>query len=68
MTTTYHVIAYDESWGGYGDNRSKDFDNEADAVAYARQVRDGQYPSGPRFDPKIVKKTTTEPVVEEIEF
>lgn len=35
---TYHVVAYNESWGGYGDNASRDFTSEEDAVAYARKL------------------------------
>lgn len=35
---TYHVVAYNESWGGYGDNASRDFTNEEEAVEYARKL------------------------------
>lgn len=45
--TTFHVIAYDES--GYGDNRSRDFTDEAESLAYARNLE-------PRFH-AIVSKT-----------
>lgn len=35
---TYHVVAYNASWGGYGDNHSCDFTNEEEAVEYARKL------------------------------
>jgi len=39
LTITYNVVAYDASWGGYGDDRSKDgFIGPAEAVAYAKSL------------------------------
>jgi hypothetical protein len=35
---TYHVVAYNESWGGYGDNASRDFTSQEEAVEYARKL------------------------------
>ena len=38
LKVTYHVVAYDDVGPtGYGENNSRDFDNEAEAVAYARK-------------------------------
>lgn len=35
----YRVTAYDESGiTGYGENRSREFDNERDAVGYAKSL------------------------------
>lgn len=50
LITRYSVIAYDDS--GYGDNRSKDFFVEADAMIYAQALDD-------RFKPVIYKKIET---------
>jgi hypothetical protein len=49
----YHVVAYNESWGGYGDNASRDFINEEEAVEYARKL-----PSHLIQDASIWKETT----------
>lgn len=40
LTTSviYHVVAYNESWGGYGDNASRDFSSQEEAVEYARKL------------------------------
>ncbi len=37
-TVTYHVVAYSESWGGDGDNASREFAKEKDAIEYARKL------------------------------
>lgn len=37
-TTIYHVVAYNESWGGYGDNASRDFNSQEEAIEYARKL------------------------------
>lgn len=69
LVTTYHVVAYDESYGGYGDNASRDFKDEADAIAYARNLRLKLHPGGPRYEPiRVFKKMTTEPITVEIPF
>ena len=36
FTVEFHVTAYDD--GGYGDNRSKEFNNREEAIAYARTM------------------------------
>ena len=51
VNTIFHVVAYDES--GYGDNRSRDFTNEDDAVAYARTL-------APKFAPVVWKELFVE--------
>ena len=69
LHTTYHVTAYDESWGGYGDNASRDFEDEASAVEYARKIRSKAYPDGPRYEPiKVTKKITMDPIYTDISF
>lgn len=36
---TYDVVAYNESWGGYGDNASKaGFQSAEEAIAYAKPL------------------------------
>ena len=37
LHTRYHVTAYDESYASYGDNASRDFEDEASAITYARK-------------------------------
>lgn len=38
---SYDVVAYDESWGGYGDNASKEgFTSEEEALAYVKGLRE----------------------------
>lgn len=53
MTITYHVSAYDES--GYGDDRSRDFSDGAEAVAYAETLEK-------RFSPIVVKTISMQPI------
>ncbi len=62
LRTKWHVIAYNESWGGYGDNASSDFDNEADAIAYAKGVAEHLKPA------RIVKKITMDPISIQVDF
>lgn len=54
---SYHVVAYDESWAGWGDNASRNFETEEEAVAYARKLRAGITPNGPQYEPIRVVKT-----------
>ena len=50
----FEVVAYDD--GGYGDNRTRDFATEDEAVAaYARGLE-------ARFHPSIWKRITMEPI------
>lgn len=55
LTTTFRVIAYDES--GYGDNRSRDFpsEHETKALAYAQGLE-------ARFHPVVMKTITMKPI------
>jgi hypothetical protein len=53
LNITFRVVAYDS--GGYGDNRSRDFSNGADAVEYARSLE-------PRFGATVWKTVTMEPL------
>lgn len=66
---TYHVSAYDESFAGYGDNASRDFDNESAAVAYAKKLRAGMTKTGPQYEPiRVIKKITMDPIYADIQF
>lgn len=53
LTTKFTVNAYDES--GYGDNRTRDFNNGADAVNYARSLEK-------RFGATVWKTVTMDPI------
>lgn len=69
LRTTYHVTAYDASYASYGYNASRDFDDEASAVAYARKLRSGITPHGPQYEPiRVTKRITMEPIHVDIPF
>lgn len=53
LTTRFEVVAYDE--GGYGDNRTRDFSSEDEAVEYARSLE-------ARFHPRVWKRITMQPI------
>jgi hypothetical protein len=57
LHVTYCVIAYDE--GGYGDNRSREFQSGEEAVAYARNLED-------RFGAQVFKRITMETISQKI--
>ena len=52
----FSVTAYNESIGGYGDNRSRDFSSREEAIAYARSV-DQEI-----FRPRVTKVITMDPI------
>ena len=62
LKVKWSVTAYNESWGGYGDYQSRDFDNEADAIEYARTREDHLKPV------KVWKTVTMEPSTTPVEF
>lgn len=62
LKVRWSVVAYNESWGGYGDNQSRDFDNEADAIQYARTRPEHLHPVS------IWKTITMQPISIEVEF
>ncbi len=57
LQVRFIVTAYDES--GYGDNRSRDFTNGEEAVAYASSLE-------PRFGAQVHKKITMDPIHQKI--
>lgn len=62
LTVTYHVTAYDASWGGYGDDRSRSFDTEAEAVEYARTIP-LPAPGCPNYNTTVWKRVTMQPII-----
>lgn len=55
---TYGVVAYNESWGGYGDNASKEgFQSAEEAIAYAK-------PLGAHLDATVWQRTKPKSVAQ----
>jgi hypothetical protein len=59
LTVRYSVTAYDAAYGGYGDDRSREFGNEQDAIAYARDCPDN-------YNASVWKTITMQPIVTHI--
>ena len=59
LHVTYRVLAYDDS--GYGDDRSREFSNGEEAVAYARSLEK-------RFEPIVSKQIRMDPITINIPF
>ena len=51
----FDVVAYDESVGGYGDNRSREFTDGDEAVAYAKSL-------SANFGAQVFKRITMDPI------
>lgn len=62
LNIQYNVIAYNESFGGYGDNASHGFTDEQEAIKYAKSLDQELY------NPKVWKRITMDPICIEIDF
>lgn len=61
LRVRYCVTAYNASYGGYGEDASRDFGSEEEAVSYARSL-----PS--YLSPSVHKRITMDPITVPVEW